>query len=152
MDAGEWQAAGKHLYCLQDDVLAMKTRGALDLAEAQWVMATAEALVQKNGYSLLVGDVSAGVSIPPEVRRWIGEWHKSHPQAASEGSAIVYGANPVVSTLLRLINSGVRLLGISNGDLMFARSEADAWALVAQRRKLWRERVVARGAAAARPR
>lgn len=75
MDAGEWQAAGKHLYCLQDDVLAMKTRGALDLAEAQWVMATAEALVQKNGYSLLVGDVSAGVSIPPEVRRWIGEWH-----------------------------------------------------------------------------
>ena len=93
-----------------------------------------------------------GVSIPPEVRRWIGEWHKSHPQAASDGTAVAFGANPVVSTLLRLINSGVRLLGISSGDLVFARNEADAWVVIAQRRKLWRERVLARRAAAAGPR
>ncbi|HRI54022.1 MAG TPA: hypothetical protein PLW65_27975 [Pseudomonadota bacterium] len=143
----EWQAVGKHLYYLQDDVLVMKTRGALELPDAQWVMATAEALVQKNGYSLLLGDVSAGMSISPEVRRWIGEWHKSHPQAASDGTAIAFGANPIVSTLLRLINSGVRLLGISNGDLALARNEADAWAILAQRRKLWRERILARRAA-----
>ena len=143
----EWQAVGKHLYYLQDDVLVMKTRGALELPDAQWVMATAEAFVQKNGYSLLLGDVSAGMSISPEVRRWIGEWHKSHPQAASDGTAIAFGANPIVSTLLRLINSGVRLLGISNGDLAFARNEADAWAILAQRRKLWRERILARRAA-----
>lgn len=146
----EWQAVGKHLYYLQDDVLVIKTRGALELPDAQWLMATAEALVKENGYSLLLGDVSAGVSIPPEVRRWIGEWHKSHPHAASAGSAIAFGANPVVSTLLRLINSGVRLLGISNGDLVFARNEADAWVIATQRRKLWQERV--RRAAAAGPR
>ena len=130
----------------------MKTRGALELADAQWVMETCEALVQKNGYSLLLGDVSAGVSISPQVRRWISEWHKSHPQAASDGTAVAFGANPVVSTLLRLINSGVRLLGISSGDLVFARNEADAWVVIAQRRKLWRERVLIRRAAAAGPR
>ena len=147
-----WQATGKHLYYLQDDVLVVKARGPLDLAEAQWLMTTADGLVEKNGYSLLLGDVSAGVSIPPEVRRWIGEWHKSHPQSASDGTAIVFGANPVVSTLLTLINSGVRLLGISNGDLAFAKSEADAWAIVAQRRKLWQERIAARRAAKAKAR
>lgn len=130
----------------------MKMHGAFELVEAKWVMETCEALVQKNGYSLLLGDVSAGMTISPQVRRWIGEWHKSHPQAASEGTAVAFGANPVVSTLLRLINSGVRLLGISNGDLVFARNEADAWVVVAQRRKLWRERVLARQAVAAKPR
>ncbi len=115
-------------------------------------MTTANALVQKNGYSLLLGDVSAGASIPPQVRRWIGEWHKTHPQAASDGSAIVFGASPVVRTLITLVNSGVRLLGISNGDLAFAKSEADAWAIIAQRRKLWQERIASRRAAAAKSR
>ena len=147
----EWQAVGKHLYYLQDDVLVMKTHGALELADAQWVMEACETLVQTNGYSLLLGDVSAGVSIPPQVRRWIGEWHKSHPQAASDGTAIAFGANPIVSTLLQLINSGVRLLGISNGDLVLVRNEGDAWVVIAQRRKLWQERVRARRGGTWRP-
>lgn len=138
----EWAAVGKHQYYIQEDMLVMRASGTLELAQAQWLMETTDGIVKNYGYSLLIADVSAGISIPPEVRRWIGEWHKTH--TADNGTAIVVGAGAIVRTLLTLINSGVRLLGMQSGDLVFAKDEADGWRLVAQRRRMWRKHVAAK--------
>lgn len=138
-----WRSAGKHLYYLQGDVLVVRVGGTVNLEEAQLFMTTSYELVQRFGYSLMLADVSAGIAMPPEVRRWIGEWHKTH--AADSGSAVVTGAGMVARTLLTLINSGVRLLGMQTGDLIFAKSDAEAWEIVAQRRQLWQQRVAAAG-------
>lgn len=142
---GPWRSAGKHLYYLQDDLLVMRASGMLDMAEAQWLMATTAGLVATYGYSLMLADVSAGIAIPAQVRRWIGDWHKKN--SAAYGSAVVVGAGAVVRTLITMINSGVRLLGMESGDLIFARNEADGWAIIAQRRKMWQERLAQQTAA-----
>ncbi len=138
----EWASVGKHLYYVQDDLIVIRASGTFEMPQAQWLMETTNAIVKTYGYSLMLADVSAGIAIPPEVRRWIGEWHKTH--SADNGTAVAVGAGAVVRTLLTLINSGVRLLGMATGDLVFAKDEADGWRLVAQRRKMWRERVAAK--------
>ena len=133
-----WQAVGQHQYYLQDDLLVVKVHGALELADAQWLLTTLHSLVQCYGYSLLLADVRHGVSIPPHVRKWIGQWHKTH--SATDGSAVVVGAGRLARTLLTMINSAVRLLGLPTGDLVFVKGDAEGWAMLAERRKRWQER------------
>jgi hypothetical protein len=137
-----WQAVGKHQYYLQDDLLVVQVHGVLELADAQWLLTTLFDLVQRYGYSLLLADVHQGMSIPPHVRKWIGQWHNSH--SATDGSAVVVGAGRMIRTLLTMINSAVRLLGLPTGDLAFAKSEADGWAVIAERRAGWQARLLAK--------
>ena len=67
---------------------------------------------------------------------------------SADGAAVVVGAGVVFRTLLTMINGAVRLLGLPTGDLVFAKSESDAWETVAERRTRWRERTLAKRAAA----
>jgi hypothetical protein len=133
-----FQPLGSHQYRLEDDTLVLRTAGELSLEQAQWLMATLTKLVNTYGYSLLIGDASSGVTIPPNVRRWLAEWHKDNPSTA--GTAIIIGASLMVRTLVTMINHAVRLLGRPTGDLVFVQDEAEACKLLPSRRTLWRSR------------
>jgi hypothetical protein len=129
---------GSHQYRLEDDTLVLRTGGELSLEQAQWLMTTLTKLVNTYGYSLLIGDASGGVTIPPHVRRWLAEWHKDNPSTA--GTAIIIGASLMVRTLVTMINHAVRLLGRPTGDLVFVHDEAEARKLLPSRRALWHSR------------
>lgn len=133
-----FQPLGSHQYRLEGDTLVLRTAGELSLEQAQWLMTTLTKLVDTYGYSLLIGDASGGVSIPPNVRRWLAEWHKDNPSTA--GTAIIIGASLMVRTLVTMINHAVRLLGRPTGDLSFVHSEAEARQLLPSRRALWQSR------------
>lgn len=133
-----FQPLGSHQYQLHEDTLVIRTAGELTLEQAQWLMATLTKLVNTYGYSLLIGDASAGITIPPNVRRWLADWHKDNPSTA--GTAIIIGASLMVRTLVTMINHAVRLLGRAAGDLVFVRDEAEARELLHSRRAFWQSR------------
>jgi hypothetical protein len=131
-----FQPLGSHQYQLHEDTMVIRTAGELTLEQAQWLMATLTKMVDTYGYSLLIGDASAGITIPPHVRRWLADWHKDNPSTA--GTAIIIGASLMVRTLVTMINHAVRLLGRAAGDLVFVRDEAEARELADSRRAFWR--------------
>ncbi|HPH27103.1 MAG TPA: hypothetical protein PLA87_09675 [Pseudomonadota bacterium] len=129
---------GMHRYYEEGDTLFFQGRGPLSLQEMQRLLEQLDQLGQRQGYVLLVCDVSHGIEMPPGVRHWLSEWQKNNPKLAI-GTTIVIGASLIIRTLITMMNRAMALLGKTEGTLLFVKSEEEARSLLPTQRASWQQ-------------
>ena len=137
---------GMHRYYEEGDTLFFQGRGPLSLQEMQRLLEQLDQLGQRQGYVLLVCDLSQGVELPPGVRHWLSEWQKNNPKLAI-GTTIVIGASLIIRTLITMMNRAMALLGKTDGTLLFVKSEEEARSLLPTQRASWQQQQQSRSQA-----
>lgn len=128
----EFRSIGKHRIRLSGDVVIMETHGEISLEEAQALCACQGPHCIPLGYSLAIIDATDGIHMSADARRYFAGWMKEH---RLPNCSVILGANFMIRTLGTLFANAVRIVTSQEAGLYFARSEAEAWAVLPEIRK-----------------
>lgn len=104
----EWKSIGKHRVVIEGDVVYVQWRGELELDEVQSVFGLYGSVFAEHGRAFALVDLRQS-GVPPEpVRRWIGEWQRSHGELSG---AAAFGAGWVMRSLFLLVGRAMALIG-----------------------------------------
>lgn len=121
---------GLHRIEIEGDIVITRLRGAFTLEHMEAWCRLADAVIAEHGGLFSLSDFSAGGSISPESRRYVGEWSG----AANVRGIALFGASTPLRILMSMIVRAGALLRSLSIPLTNVRSEADARLWVAEQR------------------
>lgn len=122
---------GKHLVCLDGDILWLRSGGAVELAEQLVMAELAYSLYDRHGYILVLADATRAKPPSPETRRFHAEQLKKR---VNPSHTALYGTSALVRGVATL---GMRAAEIITGKvtpITFHPDEASARAMLAAQR------------------
>jgi hypothetical protein len=105
-----------------DDRVEIVMRGPLSLEVTRPLLEYLNQVRRESGHCFVLADVSQLTELPPETRRHVSEWHKTH----TLDGLVVSGGSFATRALVTLMHNAMRLLGKRDLDLEFAPDEASA--------------------------
>jgi hypothetical protein len=121
---------GLHQVEIDSDIVITRLHGALTLEHMQAWCLIADGVIAEHGGMFSIGDYRGAGAIPPQVRRWVGEWSGS---AKIRGMAL-FGASPVLRVIMMMIARAGVLLRKFKAPTVFVATEAEARAWVSELR------------------
>lgn len=127
-----WQPIGKHRIRIEGDVIFVRAQGDITGPEVLTLCEHMLKIQQQYGWVFEIVDAHSAGAMSGEARRQNADWYRGHQL---DVEAVVFGSSFVVRTLFSLFINAIRLLGSRQARVYFVASEAEARALVAQRRQ-----------------
>lgn len=131
----DWQRIGQQRYRIEGDLVLWEGSGLVTRAELAHLFNECAAVENRYGYALLQVDALTDLGLPPEARRFLAEFHRSH---RAIGATAVSGISPVFVIGVELVLRAIQLISGKQVPTRFfrARDEARAWLL--EQRPLFR--------------
>jgi hypothetical protein len=123
-------ALGRHRARQVDDVIEVAFVGPLMLAEAVALHERIAEVFAERGSCYLLADLAALEGLGPDVRRYIGEWHKTHRLSG----AALHGASVAMRAIASLTVKAIGMLGNHRTPVVFLRDEPEARRWISARR------------------
>lgn len=133
---GDFRPLGKdHLVQVREDVIWVRSRGALELAEMRELVELSYRCADTYGYTLFLIDATLGGVPSPEARRYQAMRVKERTEPSH---AAIYGANVLVRSLVSMTERAIELVTGRLAPVSFHKDEAAA------RERLDKERITLR--------
>jgi hypothetical protein len=130
--APAWQISGGHRYYRRDDTMFWECHGSMQRSDLVVLFDERMALQRQWGRVFVLFDAREMDSVSPEGRRFAIQFRPDPPLC---GAVVVFGAGLLARTALSLIIAAARLMGRQdNPSLLFASTEAEAWAALERER------------------
>ena len=127
-----WQGSGGHRYYRRDDIMFWECHGSMQRSDLVVLFDERVALQRQWGRVFVLFDAQEMDSVAPEGRRFAIQFRPDPPLC---GAVVVFGATLLAWTALYLIIAAARLMGRQdNPSLLFASTEAEAWAALERER------------------
>lgn len=124
---------GPHLVIVEGELVIIAEQSVWALDEMVQLLAILDRLFMQHGRIFLLDNMSNGLSVPPETRRYVIEWLKNHKIAAI--SAVGTGA--VVRATVQLILRGAQLLGAKLPLIHFCDTLSEGRTWIDAQRQAW---------------
>lgn len=118
---------GLHTISRERDLNIITLRGPLSLEEAKVYHAMVEASLAQYCSAYVMVELTEGVSLGPETRRWIADWNQRH----QVNGVAIYGGSLVMRAMLTLLLNAIALLRRQRVPSVFVKTESDARAWLA---------------------
>ncbi len=115
---------GSHPGWRSGDLLGLRVRGALTLADIDGLQLAVRATLAAAGRCFLVADLSGMAGLDPVARRRIAEWSRGEDDKVD--AVAVHGCSFAMRTLITLTLNAIKLLGRQRSETVFVRDEAAA--------------------------
>lgn len=119
---------GAHSIMVDNDILVAHVTGPMPLDQMKQFLDVCAKTLAQHGSVYLISIMGPGYAIPPDSRRYVAEWGRSH---RLDGNLIV-GAPFAMRALLTMLSRASKLFGVKNSEIEFAVSEAEAHRWIAQ--------------------
>lgn len=123
-------ALGPHRARQVDDVVEVVFAGPVTLSEARVLHERLAQVYAEFGSCYLLADLLGLTAMGPDVRRYMGEWNKTHRLSG----VALHGASFAMRTVASLTVKAIRLLGSHPIEVVFLRDEAEARRWISARR------------------
>lgn len=127
-----WQPIGKHSIRTEGDTIFVRAEGDITGPEVIELCEHMLKIQQQYGWVFEICDARSAGSMSTEARRQNADWYRKN---RLDVEAVVYGSSFVMRTLFTLFVNAIRMLGSRQARVYFVATEAEAMALVAQRRQ-----------------
>lgn len=121
---------GPHRITVEDDVLTAYVSGPWLLPEITEFLRLCTETRERLGSVYVITVVGPGYHLPPDARKYIGEWARSHVVSGN----IVAGAPFAMRALIGIISRASKMIGAKSSEVEFTATEVEAKAWVAQRK------------------
>ncbi len=121
---------GPHRITIEEDVITAYVSGPWLLAEITEFLQLCTKTRERLGSVYLITVVGPGYHLPPDSRKYIGDWSRSHAVTGN----VVAGAPFAMRALIGIIARASKMIGAKTSEVEFTATEAEARAWVAQRK------------------
>lgn len=121
---------GPHRITVEEDVVTAYVSSSWLLAEITEFLQLCTATRERLGSVYLITVVSDGYLLPPDSRKYIGEWSRSNVVSGN----VVAGAPFAMRVLIGIVSRASKMIGAKATEVEFTATEAEARAWVAQRK------------------
>lgn len=119
---------GKHRIVVDEDVVTAYANSPWRLEDIERFLALCDETYQRLGSVYLVTVVGRGYDLPPEARKYVAEWSRSHFVSGN----VIAGAPLAMRVLVTLLSRATQLVGGKNAAVTFVSDEAAARAWIAE--------------------
>mgnify|MGYP000240447831 CR=1 FL=1 len=124
------QKLGKHEMSIEGNAVHLVSHGSISLSEMEELLTTLHGIHAQHGQSYLIADVSRGITLAAEVRKYIATYTKRTGYTSTQ--TYVVGAGSVTRALVALVTRTIELLSGPKSNLSFVSSVQIAKALIAE--------------------
>lgn len=138
----DWQFDGLQRFRVDDDLIEWEGSGDISVSEISHIFQTAVALQAVRGYVLFLISPHEPWSFPPETRRWLGQFHKTH-QAV--GATAIVGISPTMTLFIDLVLRAISMVSGRRPKTRFFREREAALLWLLEQRELGQKGLLRHG-------
>lgn len=124
---------GPHLVLIEDDLLTIAEQRVWIRQEMAQLLSRIESILEQHGRVFIIDDLSHGLSLPAETRRYAIEWLKEHRATA----VALVGPNTAANAFVQLVLRAAAFLGANVPPLHVCKTLEEARAWIGEQRQAW---------------
>ncbi len=136
-----WQDAGRQRYEVAEDLLHLEILADITLPEIRMIFDELLRLQASHGYALFLITFKGSQAFPPEVRRFLSQFHREHKTV---GVTAVVGASRATALLAGLVLHAVGMVSGHRPQTRFFSTQSDALVWLEEQRTLGRQGLLTR--------